>query len=63
MVKKATSEEWLRYYAQATKRRGHGANDPIEIERVRRRVRERATIVVAAAGLVGALAAYLVVLG
>jgi hypothetical protein len=61
-ARKATNEDWLRYYAETAPRSQHGANDPIERVRIRALVRERLGFVVALAALGATLVGYLAVL-
>jgi hypothetical protein len=61
-ARKATNDEWLRYYAETAPTGQHGANDPIERVRIRALVRERLGLAVALAALAASLAGYLAVL-
>ena len=61
-VRKATSEDWTRYYAETAPRGQHGRNDPVERQRARALVRERLAIASALAALAGALVAYVTLL-
>lgn len=61
--RKATNEEWLRYYAETAPSGGHGANDPFHRERVRGLVRERLGILAALGALAVTLVSYVALLG
>lgn len=61
-ARKATNDEWLRYYAETAPRGQHGQNDPIERVRIRALVRERLRLVVALAALGALLVGYFAVL-
>jgi hypothetical protein len=58
-ARKATSEEWLRYYAETAPRGRHGKNDPLERQRVRAVIRERLAMAFGLAALAASLVAYL----
>jgi hypothetical protein len=58
-AKKATSDEWHRYYAETAPRGGHGKNDPIERQRARVLLRERIGLAIGLAALAASLVAYL----
>jgi hypothetical protein len=62
-ARKATNEEWLRYYAETAPRGQHGANDPIQRERVRVLTRERLGILAAIGALAVTLVSYVALLG
>lgn len=61
-ARKATNEDWLRYYAETAPRSQHGQNDPIQRFRIRALVRERLGLAVGLAALTAALVGYLAVL-
>jgi hypothetical protein len=61
-VRKATDDEWTRYYAETAPRGQHGRNDPIQRQRARAVVRERLAVAAALAALGGALIAYVTLL-
>jgi hypothetical protein len=56
-TRKATSEEWDRYYAETAPRGRHGKNDPIQRQRARALVRERLGIALGLAALAATLVA------
>jgi hypothetical protein len=62
-ARKATNDEWLRYYAETAPRAQHGANDPIERLRIRWLVRERLGIVAAVGALTATVVTYVALLG
>jgi len=61
-VRRATSEEWQRYYAETAKRGQHGHKDPIRLERARAMVRERLGVLAGLTALAGTLVAYFLLL-
>jgi hypothetical protein len=63
MTRKATNDEWTRYYAETARRDQHGRNDPTQHRRARALNRERLGIAVGLAALAAALLAYLGLLG
>jgi hypothetical protein len=62
-ARKATSDEWVRYYAETAPRGRHGKNDPIELQRLRALFRERVGILAALGALAATLVGYVVFLG
>ena len=61
-ARRATSDEWHRYYAETAKRGQHGRKDPIRLLRARALVRERLGILAGLTALAGTLVAYVVLL-
>lgn len=62
-ARKATSEEWHRYYAETAPQGRHGRTDPIHRQRTRALVRERLAIAVGLTALAACLVAYVGLLG